>query len=60
MKIYKCELCEKKFNQKSNLIAHANRKFKCIDETIEYSIKDVVKLDMTAKTQKNKTKKIIK
>jgi len=60
MKIYKCELCEKKFNQKSNLIAHTNRKFKCIDETIEYSIKDVVKLDMTAKTQKNKTKKIIK
>ena len=65
MKIYKCELCQKKFNQKSNLIAHANRKFKCIDETIEYSIKDVVKLDvvkldMTAKTQKNKTKKIIK
>lgn len=58
MKIYKCELCQKIFNQKSNLTAHTNRKFRCVEETMDYSIKDVVKpIIITPKTSKNKTKK---
>ena len=58
MRIYKCELCEKHFNQKSHLIAHANRKFKCVNPDYgTYTIKDVVKLPAnpikTNKTRKN-------
>lgn len=48
MRIYKCELCEKHFNQKSHLLAHANRKFKCVNPDYEtYTIRDFVKLPAT-------------
>lgn len=46
MKIYKCELCQKLFNQKSNLLNHVNRKFKCVNtEITTYTISDLVILE---------------
>lgn len=46
MKIYKCELCQKLFSQKYNLLNHVNRKFKCVNTDITtYTISDLVNIE---------------
>ena len=46
MKIYKCELCQKLFSQKYNLLNNVNRKFKCVNTDITtYTISDLVNIE---------------